>query len=124
LWSREARSELRAHAWDRLPALGLGPWRSISAFVFHNVNGPNIHFYASRWEANCKREVMWTFTGSRFGAVESDAFGGKDARDTGEIICDAGVGPAGLRREDCADAVRRAAAEFDDEIPARAKQRG
>jgi hypothetical protein len=116
------RTELAAHAWDRPPALGLGPWRSISAFVFHNV--PDIHFYASRREANCKPEVMWTFAVSRLGTAESDAFGGKDARYAGEVVCDAGVGPAGLRRQDCADTVRRAVAELDGEVPAGAEQRG
>ncbi len=80
---REAQTEPRAHAWVRPPALGLGPWRSISALVFHNVNVPNIHFYASRWEANCKPEVMWTFADGRFGAAESGALGGKDPRYAG-----------------------------------------
>lgn len=54
---------------------------------------------------------------------ELDALGGKDARDTGEVVRDADVGPAGLRGENRTDTIGCAVAELKYENARRAKER-
>lgn len=53
----------------------------------------------------------------------SETLSGYDARDSGQIVCEANIRPAELRGENSADVICGVVAELDDENPARAQER-